>query len=74
MLERRRVKHTLSFLERIAEHSEMVRAQVTALPPGRERDAMLEKLRRTETAARISEWLSSGEEEAEPLEEANLLK
>lgn len=74
MAERRKVKHTLSFIERLANHSNLVRAKATSLPEGQERDAMLEKLRRTETAAQISRWLSSGEQEAEPPEEIHSLK
>jgi hypothetical protein len=66
---RRRVKHNLSFLERLAEHSKKVRAQAVSLPPGHERDVMLDKLKQTERAARISRWLSSGEVDAEPPEE-----
>jgi hypothetical protein len=61
--ERRRVKHTLSFLERLADHSNQVRAKVASLPEGQERGAMREKLRRTETAVRISRWLSPDETE-----------
>jgi hypothetical protein len=72
MAERRRVKHTLSFLERLANHSNKVRAKAVQLPEGQERDAMFEKLKRTETAARISQWLSSGEED--PPEEFHFLK
>jgi hypothetical protein len=66
---RRRVRHNLSFLERLAEHSKKVRAKVASLPPGQERDVMLDKLKQTERAARISRWLSSAEMEAEPPEE-----
>ena len=64
MAKRRGVKHTLSFLERLADHSNKVRVTAASLPEGQERDAMCERLNRIETAARISRWLSSGEEEA----------
>jgi hypothetical protein len=47
----------LSFLERIAEHSKRVRAKAASVPPGEERDAMLQKLEQAERAARISRWL-----------------
>jgi hypothetical protein len=56
--------------ERLAEHSKAVHA----LPIGRERDAMLKKLKQAERAAQISRWLSSAEEEAEPPEELAYLK
>jgi hypothetical protein len=72
MAKRPRVKHTISFLERLANHSNKVRAKAVSLPEGQERDAMFEKLKRTETAARISQWLSSGEED--PPEELHFLK
>jgi hypothetical protein len=70
MQERRRVRHTLSFFERLAAHSQNVRAKAASLPAGQERDAMLEKLKQTEGAARITRWLSSAEEDAERPEEA----
>lgn len=69
MQTRRRVRHNLSFLERLAEHSKKARAKVASLPPGRERDVMLDKLKQTERAAQISRWLSSAEMDAEPTEE-----
>lgn len=65
MQERRRVKHTLSFFERLAAHSQNVRAKVALLPAGQERDAMVEKLKQAEGAARITRWLSSAEEDIE---------
>ena len=70
----RRSRPVLSFLERIAEHSRRARTKVASMPPGNERDAMLQKLKQAETAARISIWLSSGEQQAEPPEEVELLK
>lgn len=70
MQERRRVRQTLSFFERLAAHSQNVRARVAALPAGQERDAMVEKLKQTERAAQITRWLSSAEEDAEQPEEA----
>jgi hypothetical protein len=68
MPERRRAKQTLSFLERLAAHSESVRAKADALPVGAAREAMLQKLEQAERAARITRWLSSGEQEPEPTE------
>ena len=73
-MQMRRGQSTLSLLERIAEHSRKVRAKAASLPPGEERDAMLQKLKQVERAARISHWLSSGEEATEPLEEVSLLR
>jgi hypothetical protein len=63
-----------SFLERIAEHSKKVGANAASPQPGEERDAMLQKLEQAERAARISSWLSSGEEEAEPPDDIEFLR
>jgi hypothetical protein len=73
MQERRRSKHTQSFLERLAEHANKVRSKAESLPAGREREAMLEKLKQAERATQISRWLSSTDA-AEPPEELGLFK
>jgi hypothetical protein len=39
--------------------AERNRAQAAELPPGPERDALLRKARRAETAANIDGWMSS---------------
>ena len=74
VMKRNRSRPVLSFLERIAEHSKRARTKAASMAPGKERDAMLQKLKQAETAARISVWLSSGEQDAEPPEEVELLK
>jgi hypothetical protein len=43
----------------LKEEAERDRAQAAGLPPGSERDALIRKARRTDTAAHIGEWASS---------------
>jgi hypothetical protein len=64
---RRQINNGLSFLERLAEHANKVRAKAAELPPGEEQDAMMAKLEQAQRAARISRWLSSGEEAPEEI-------
>jgi hypothetical protein len=64
---RGRIKQDLSFLERLAQHAAKVRDTAVALPPGQERDAMMARLEQAQRAARISRWLSSGEEAPEEI-------
>jgi hypothetical protein len=61
MQRRSRIKQTRSFVERLIEHAESVRAKAASLSIGAERDAILEKLEQTERAVEISRWLSSAE-------------
>jgi hypothetical protein len=56
---RPRIKHELSFAERLAEHAKKIRDRAAILPPGDARDALIEKLERTELAIEISKALSS---------------
>jgi hypothetical protein len=64
---RGRIKQSLSFIERLAQHATKVRESAAALPPGEEHDAMMAKLEQAQRAARISRWLSSGEEAPEEI-------
>ncbi len=57
MQRRRSVSHT--FEENIAAEKAKLEAQVAKLKPGPQMDAALKKIRQLETAAQISEWLSS---------------
>ena len=58
-MERRRIKHTISFDERLADQARHLREQATTLPPGGVRDDLIRRARQTETASRINEWLTS---------------
>jgi hypothetical protein len=56
---RRRFKQTVSFRERLASFAKTARERASRLPPGSEKDAMLEKARQADTAARLDAWMSS---------------
>jgi len=58
-MERRRIKHTMSFDERLADQAHRLRDQARTLPPGIERDELIRRARQSETASRINEWLTS---------------
>ena len=57
--QRRRIKHIASFESRLACEAYRLRQQAETLRPGRQRDDLLRRARQAETAADISEWLSS---------------
>jgi hypothetical protein len=59
MKRRPHIKHEFSFAERLVEHAKKIRDRAANLPPGDERDALIQKLERTETAIEISKALSS---------------
>jgi hypothetical protein len=58
-MQRRRIKHTMSFDERLADRARRLRDQAKTLPPGIERDELTRKARQAETASRVNEWLTS---------------
>jgi hypothetical protein len=58
-MQRRRIKHTMSFDERLAERAQRFRSHAKTLPPGIERDELIRKAGQAETASRINEWLTS---------------
>ena len=57
MQRRRSVPHT--FEENIAAEKAKLEARVAELKPGTQKDALLRKIRQLDTAAHMSEWLSS---------------
>jgi hypothetical protein len=57
MKHRRSVSH--AFEDRIAAEKARLEAQVTNVPHGPARDALLKKIRQLETASRLNEWLNS---------------
>jgi hypothetical protein len=61
MSSRNRVKHELSFGQRLANEAQRAREMTVTLPPGKKRDALLEKARLADLAARINGWLASPE-------------
>jgi hypothetical protein len=57
---RRRVKHTLTFEERLEAEAQRLREEAEKQPIGsQERYFLLRRARQTETAAHINEWLRS---------------
>jgi hypothetical protein len=66
MERRTRIKHQLSFAERLAEHAKKIRERAANLPPGDARNALMEKLERTEVAIEISKALSSTDQGLDP--------
>ena len=59
MAQRRRHVQILTLERRLADEANQLRAEAKKLPPGSTREVLLRKARQNETAAHISEWLSS---------------
>jgi hypothetical protein len=59
MQRRRRFKQTVPLEERLRVQASTDRERAEALPPGRERDELLIRARRADTASHLSEWLTS---------------
>jgi hypothetical protein len=59
MLKRRNFEQTKSLKQRLADEGERLHEQAKMLPPGLLRDAVLMKVRQTEAASQMNEWLTS---------------
>ena len=59
MPERRRFTQTTSLEESLAEEAKRLRKQAQGTPPGIERERLVRRARQTETASRMTEWLTS---------------
>jgi hypothetical protein len=59
MLKRRRIKHTKTLAERLADEAARCREEARALAPGRRREMLLRRARQDETAMQIDAWLHS---------------
>lgn len=59
MTERRRIKHTKTFEERLAEEAIRFREAAKEAPPGMARELLLRRARRAETASHMNAWLKS---------------
>ena len=59
MQRRRRFKQTTSLKDRLASFAEELKAKAFRLRPGPERDALLQRARRADTASHIDEWANS---------------
>lgn len=59
MKKRRRFKQTTTLKERLMAFADEVREQASTLPPGPEREDLLKRASRADTAAHIDEWANS---------------
>ncbi|MTV11965.1 hypothetical protein FDV58_33560 [Bradyrhizobium elkanii] len=59
MKRRRRFKQTVPLEVRLARQARNDRDHARKLPPGRERDELLRRARRAESASCMAEWLTS---------------
>jgi hypothetical protein len=59
MKKRPLVKRRVSLRERIELWAEKVRNQAALLPPGRQQEALLKKVRTAEAASHLEAWLNS---------------
>jgi hypothetical protein len=58
---RRRFKQTTTLAERLTAQAGRLRNQARSLPPGSEQTELWHKVRQTETALRVDQWLASTE-------------
>jgi hypothetical protein len=61
MSSRTRIRHEISFGQRLANEAQRAREIAVTLAPGKKRDALLEKARLADLAAHINGWLASPE-------------
>lgn len=59
MQRHRRVKQTSSFVDRLASFAKDARRKALRLPPGDERDALLQKVEKADRATKIEERANS---------------
>ncbi|NLS69613.1 hypothetical protein E3H11_11940 [Bradyrhizobium brasilense] len=59
MKRRRRFKQIFPLEERLTQEAKDLRRRAKALPPGREREALLKRARHDETTAHLAKWLLS---------------
>ena len=58
-MSKRRFKLSAPLEARLSDEAQALREQAESLPPGPDREALHRKARQAETAAHLSEWLSS---------------
>jgi len=61
MLKRRRSKQTIPLKDRLAAFAKEMVEQASLLPPGAERDDLLLRARRADTASHLNDWAKSFE-------------
>jgi predicted trehalose synthase len=57
--QRRRLKQTAPPNKRLANEAQRLRKEAEGTPPGVERERLIRRARRAETASQIGEWLNS---------------
>lgn len=60
-MQKRRFKQLITLQDRIIAWAEAVREQAAALPPGADREILLQKVRQAEAAMHLHEWVNSPE-------------
>ena len=58
-MQRRRFKQTTPLDQRLEEEAKRLRDEARGTPPGIERDRLIRRARRVETALHMNEWLTS---------------
>jgi hypothetical protein len=64
MLKRRRSKQTIPLKDRLAAFAKEMVDQASLLPPGAEKDDLLRRARRADTASHLDDWANSLELQA----------
>jgi hypothetical protein len=61
MFKRRRFNQSQSLKDRLASFARDVREKASLMPPGVEKDDLLQRARQADTACHLDEWLNSPE-------------
>ena len=64
MLKRRRSKQTIPLKDRLAAFAKEMVEQASILPPGAEKEDLLRRARRADTASHLDDWANSLELQA----------
>jgi hypothetical protein len=59
MLKRRRFKQTTSLKDRLTTWAQQLREEAERLPSGADRDALLKRASRADTASHLDDWINS---------------
>lgn len=62
MRRRRNLTESTSLEDRLASFTTAMRTRASKLPPGMERDILVERLEKAELASQMAEWLNSSEQ------------